>query len=351
MFLASLHGRLIPNPFPPRHPARLVRLQDRSDFTVTSEGLPGVERSFSRFSGTADEASLSRITAGQHFRFDQDAGEQLGRAVADFVVENFLSARSLAGGYVQHNLVSDLPGMADAVDPNLVNPWGIVSFAASPFWIADNHRGVSTIYSGDGQALGPSVQIPAAPGGGPGAPTGVVFNRTTNFLGALGQPAKFIFSGEDGTLSGWSSGMNAILEGDNSSSHAVYKGLALAIVDGASFLYATDFHNGRVDVFDGEYKGDISSLYFTAGIAGSSGAIEDHGLFGRISAAPPLQLSVTAVGESRLKLTWSGGPGLYLIQTKTNLSGGNWIDLMTTTNLSATIAVSAPANFFRVVRP
>ena len=71
--------------------------RDRSDFTVTSEGLPGVERSFSSFSGTAEEASLSRITAGQHFRFDQDAGEQLGRAVADFVVENFLSARSLAG--------------------------------------------------------------------------------------------------------------------------------------------------------------------------------------------------------------------------------------------------------------
>ena len=52
--------------------------------------------------------------------------------------------------------------------------------------------------------------------------------------------------------------MNAILEGDNSSSHAVYKGLALAIVDGASFLYATDFHNGRVDVFDGEYKPVVS---------------------------------------------------------------------------------------------
>ncbi len=67
--------------------------QGRFDFTVTSEVLPGVERSFGTFADAAHEASLSRIFAGQHFRFDQTAGERLGRAVAAFVVDRFLTLR------------------------------------------------------------------------------------------------------------------------------------------------------------------------------------------------------------------------------------------------------------------
>jgi hypothetical protein len=59
-------------------------------FAVTSELLPGVERTFTSFSDAADEASVSRIYAGQHFRFDQVAGEQLGRQIADYVTSNFL---------------------------------------------------------------------------------------------------------------------------------------------------------------------------------------------------------------------------------------------------------------------
>ena len=63
---------------------------DNDSFGVTSEVLPGVERTFSSFSAAADEASVSRIYAGQHFRFDQAAGEQLGRQIADYVTRNFL---------------------------------------------------------------------------------------------------------------------------------------------------------------------------------------------------------------------------------------------------------------------
>jgi hypothetical protein len=63
---------------------------NNEDFAVTSEVLPGVERTFTSFSDAADEASLSRIYAGQHFRFDQVAGEQLGTQIADYVTTNFL---------------------------------------------------------------------------------------------------------------------------------------------------------------------------------------------------------------------------------------------------------------------
>jgi hypothetical protein len=63
---------------------------NNEDFAVTSEVLPGVERTFTSFSDAADEASLSRIYAGQHFRFDQVAGQQLGTQIADYVTTNFL---------------------------------------------------------------------------------------------------------------------------------------------------------------------------------------------------------------------------------------------------------------------
>jgi len=67
--------------------------EDHSNFSVTSEVLPGVARSFSTFGDAAQEATLSRIFAGQHFRFDLTAGQRLGREVAGFVVDRFLTHR------------------------------------------------------------------------------------------------------------------------------------------------------------------------------------------------------------------------------------------------------------------
>src|SRR4029079_4315597 len=127
--------------------------------------------------------------------------------------------------------MSDLPGLADSVDKNLVNPWGIAFSSESPFWIANNHSGVSSIYTGDAGALG-SVSIPSPMFGTLGKPTGVVFNSDTNVTVAPGQPARFVFSGEDGTLSAWSRGSNAVLVADNSSAGAIYKGLAALTLEG-----------------------------------------------------------------------------------------------------------------------
>jgi membrane-associated phospholipid phosphatase len=67
--------------------------------SVTSEVLPGVVRSFDSFAAVATEASLSRVYAGQHFRSDENAGERLGSAVADFVVDNFLTLVGDGDGY------------------------------------------------------------------------------------------------------------------------------------------------------------------------------------------------------------------------------------------------------------
>ena len=53
----------------------------------------------------------------------------------------------LSANVLQTNLVSDLPGVAQVQDPNLVNPWGISESSGSPFWISDNNAGVASLYN------------------------------------------------------------------------------------------------------------------------------------------------------------------------------------------------------------
>jgi uncharacterized protein (TIGR03118 family) len=155
--------------------------------------------------------------------------------------------------YQQTNLVSDLPGLAAATDPNLVNPWGLSLSTTSPWWVSDNGTGLSTLYNGAGATQSLVVTVPPAAGqSGPATPTGTVFNGTSDFNVGPSQPARFLFATEDGTISGWNPAANAtsaILMVDNSG-HAVYKGLALAQDNGANYLYAANFFTGTIDVFD-----------------------------------------------------------------------------------------------------
>jgi uncharacterized protein (TIGR03118 family) len=136
------------------------------------------------------------------------------------------------------------------IDPNLVNPWGLAFNPAGPIWIADNGTGVSTVYNAQGAIQPLVVTIPPPTGGTPpSAPTGLVFNVTTAFMGD-----KFIFASEGGTIAGWQTGTAAVTRAENATAHSVYKGLALALRNSVARLYATDFHNGKVDVYDMAYN-------------------------------------------------------------------------------------------------
>ena len=170
-------------------------------------------------------------------------------SIAPMVMMLFLSTNALAQRFQQTNLVSDVPGMAPTTDPNLVNPWGLARSATSPWWVADNHTGVSTLYTGAGAIVPLVVTIPVPPGGTPpSSPTGAVFNGvSSDFLGD-----RFIFVTEEGVVAGWSSGTSAVLR-VNHSGAAVYKGLALAQRNGADFLYAANFFGAKVEVFDTNY--------------------------------------------------------------------------------------------------
>jgi uncharacterized protein (TIGR03118 family) len=164
--------------------------------------------------------------------------------------------------YRIENLVSDGSIAVDHTDPNLINGWGVAFNPVGFVWVADNGTGKATLYDGQGNPQALVVAIPSAAGGDtPGRPTGIVFNGSGQFAVQNGDsapaPSAFIFASEDGTISGWAPSVdlnNAILAVDNSASGAIYKGLALAANGTANFLYATDFHNARIDVFDENFQ-------------------------------------------------------------------------------------------------
>lgn len=169
------------------------------------------------------------------------------------------TVRAQTNAYHQTNLVSDISGLANHTDPKLVNPWGISFFPGQPFWIADNNSGFSTLYDAAGN-MDPSlpfITIPPPMGSsGSATPTGTVINSTPGFV-VGGAPSLFLFDTEDGTISGWNGGgTKAILAVDRSTVGlgAVYKGLAIINNTQGTFLLATNFRSGQVEVFDSNFK-------------------------------------------------------------------------------------------------
>jgi uncharacterized protein (TIGR03118 family) len=177
-------------------------------------------------------------------------------------------------GFTDSALASNKVGVVattTTIDANLSNPWGIAVAPGLPFWIADNNSNLSTLYSGTGAvetqeitgSTDVGIAIPFSAAGVQSNPTGQVYNGAGGFLipTPSGQEtALFMFDGEGGTIAAWAkdSGAAAVTAYDdgvvNGTNHAVYKGLAIGTVSGATYLYATDLHNNKVDVFDTNFS-------------------------------------------------------------------------------------------------
>ena len=158
------------------------------------------------------------------------------------------------------------------LDARLVNPWGIAMSATSTVWIANTRTDTATLYDGNGRAQPAAnprtVALPVVAGGAKFEPTGIVANGSADFVvhnATVSGPARFILVGKRGSIAGWSPSVdanNALGVYDDPA--AVYTGLALAKEGTANFLYAADFHNGRIDVFDTAFvKQATSATRFT----------------------------------------------------------------------------------------
>ena len=157
-------------------------------------------------------------------------------------------------------------------DANLVNGWGVAFNPNGFVWVADNGTNKSTLYDGNGvpQTLVVTINDGLVAGA---HPTGIVFNGGTSFVlnatvgggafighggygGAASAVSPFIFATESGTLTAWSptvDSAHAYVVYDGSAGGAVYKGLAIT-TGTTNRLYAADFHNRRIDAFDGAFN-------------------------------------------------------------------------------------------------
>lgn len=175
--------------------------------------------------------------------------------------------------YSTVNLTSDGSIEAFNTDPNLVNPWGLAFSPTGPFWINDNGTTLSTVYDSFGAPY-PSgeplmVNVPPIE---ESRPTGIVYNPSSGFIvtsegggggasagrGQFGAgPSVFIFVTEDGVISGWNPNVdatNAIPVVDNVVPGSNYKGCALGVNNGRTYLYATNFSEGAIDAFDSNWR-------------------------------------------------------------------------------------------------
>ena len=159
-------------------------------------------------------------------------------------------------GYSFMRLVSDKAGVAAHQDTDLVNAWGLAAGPETPWWVGDNGTSLSTIYGSDGTKGSFVVSVPEDP-------TGVVFNGGSDFAvtdGMHSGSSLFLFDTEAGQILGWNPNVpppapstQAFVVVDKTDVGAIFKGLAIASTPGGDRLYATDFHNGTVDVFDGNF--------------------------------------------------------------------------------------------------
>jgi uncharacterized protein (TIGR03118 family) len=164
-------------------------------------------------------------------------------------------SRAAVNSFSETNLVSDQQNVARFTDSHLVNAWGIARTKGGSLWVADNGAGTVTLYSASGRPMPAVITIPKPDGTPGGAPTGIVVNDTSGFRLKNGARATFIVATEDGTIVAWgpSLGSQAEIEVNNSANGAVYKGLTMGRIGHQWYLFATDFHNGKIDVYDSSF--------------------------------------------------------------------------------------------------
>jgi uncharacterized protein (TIGR03118 family) len=217
--------------------------------------------------------------------------------------------------YQMINLDSNQARSAKFMDPLQVNGWGIARSSGGPFWVSDQGSGWSTLYSGAGVKQGLIVSIPSFNGAGPGQPTGIVFNGTSDFQ-VQGNGAFFIFDTLDGTISAWAPGVNAnasTVMVNNWAAGASYTGLAITNRPSGNLLYAANLPNNVVEVYDANFNlvntftdPTLPAGYGPFNVADINGLV--YVTFALINLAPSGQVDVFQEDGTFVKVLASGAP-------------------------------------------
>ncbi|HEX7377602.1 MAG TPA: TIGR03118 family protein [Pirellulales bacterium] len=169
-----------------------------------------------------------------------------------------------SSGYLQLSLASDQAAGALVQDPALLGPWGMSANPADgDLWVVNSVSGLATHYSGLVGASPSVFQTNTTTIGGLGSqPRGDAFNSGAGFAVQPGNPgssASLIFAAQDGTISAWNSDVpppapSPAAQTEADISGAEYTGVAVENDASRQFVYAADFHDGRIDVFDGGFN-------------------------------------------------------------------------------------------------
>lgn len=233
--------------------------------------------------------------------------------------------------YKQTNLVSDIPGLAELQDSQLVNPWGVSHNATtSPFWVSDAGKSVSTLYSVNPTtgAVTKNSLIVKVP-----VPSGQLFNGiTTDFIvtsGASSGRSVFIFAGLNGKIYGWNPNVpppppsTQAQLGATGATPAAYTGIALGLRSGVQFLYAANPAGNRIDVWDNTFTkatlpGTFTDPTLPAGLVPFNIANIDGSLYVSYTPANPIVVGPGAINVfdtdgNFIKRFATGGPTLQLL--------------------------------------
>ena len=192
------------------------------------------------------------------------------------IIESLETRQLLTGdtspfGYLQIPLAADQSGAALVQDASLQNAWGVAALPnGGPVWVADGATGVASRYQGavsSGGSISAFSQLPQNISVPAGAPTAITFNPTFEFTvgsGNTASPPLFFIASQNGEIDAWQSLLGTQAQKVIGVSGAEFTGLAVANNGTASFLYAADFHDDKIDVFDSSYNATtLSANAFT----------------------------------------------------------------------------------------
>jgi uncharacterized protein (TIGR03118 family) len=184
--------------------------------------------------------------------------------IAILIVTNpkWSDAQSTSAAYDTIGLISNSAVWTLNFDTSLLDPQGMARAPDGPWRVADEGSGRVTPYNGDGVSFPGLSKLVVFMSENPAkiydypAPVGIVHNGTQDFELAPDHPAEFLVATRDGTIEGWNGDLyrdSAVLVVDNSP-EAAYTGIAIAPAEYGNRLYAANFSQNRIDVFDGDYS-------------------------------------------------------------------------------------------------